>query len=247
MPSNAPYRRPENERESPLSPVRPTPPDIAPAQPPAKRTGTDELNPHTINSAQEAIGLLRQKMEVIATEFAEGRINRSQFNAVYGRYSEQRAIIERIVERNPDSRAWKQVIGTSGHTNFLRQHFEAQPLYFIIYRHRLPEPLMLGGKTTPDMAQIAPILKGLWSMPNRPKTGLARKVIGEQQWLVLAMGEHALTIVVFLLEPSVAQAAMIRDMHADFERANSAALVRQVMHADRMVFPQRALVDDELS
>jgi len=226
----------------------PGPPDTpTPALPSDKRTGTDELNPQTIHSAQEAVGLLRQKMEVIATEFAEGRVNRSQFNAVYGRYSEQRAIIERIVERNPESRAWKQVIGTSGHTNFLRQHFEAQPLYFIIYRHRLPEPLMVGGKTTPDMMQIAPILKGLWTMPNRPKTGLARKLIGEHQWLVLAMGEYALTIVVFLLEPSVAQAAMIRDMHADFERANQAALTRQVMHVDRMVFPQRALVESELS
>ena len=219
----------------------------APTAPTGKRTGTDELNAQAIHSAQEAIGLLRQKMEVIATEFAEGRINRSQFNAVYGRYSEQRAIIERIVERNPESKAWKQVIGTSGHTNFLRQHFEAQPLYFILYRHRLPEPLMVGGKTAPDMAQIAPILKGLWTMPNRPKTGLARKLIAEHQWLVLAMGEHALTIVVFLLEPSVAQAAMIRDMHADFERANQAALVRQVMHVERMVFPQRALIDSELS
>lgn len=231
--------------------MRPTPPPDLPqppnAPPAAKRTGTDELNPQTIGSAQEAIGLLRQKMEVISTEFAEGRINRSQFNAVYGRYSEQRAIIERIIERNPDSRAWKQVIGTTGHTNFLRQHFEAQPLYFIVYRHRLPEPLMVGGKTTPDMAQIAPILKGLWAMPNRPKTGLARKLIGEQQWLIMAMSEHALTIVVFLLEPSVAQAAMIRDMHADFERANNAALSRPVMHADRMVFPQRALVDEELT
>jgi hypothetical protein len=217
------------------------------APPAIKRTGTDELNPQTIGSAQEAIGLLRQKMEVISTEFAEGRINRSQFNAVYGRYSEQRAIIERIIERNPDSRAWKQVIGTTGHTNFLRQHFEAQPLYFIVYRHRIPEPLMVGGKTTPEMTQIAPILKGLWAMPNRPKTGLARKLIGEQQWLIMAMGEHALTMVVFLLEPSVAQAAMIRDMHADFERANNAALSRQVMHADRMVFPQRALVDEEMT
>src|SRR5690606_33172346 len=126
-------------------------------------------------------------MEIVATEYAEGRINRSQFNAVYGRYSEQRTIIERIIERNPESRAWKQVIGTSGHTNFLRQHFEAQPLYFLVYRHRLPEPLMVSGKTSPDMTQIAPILKGLWTMPNRPRSGLARKLIGEQQWLVLAL------------------------------------------------------------
>lgn len=213
----------------------------------AGRTGTDELNSREVNTPQDAINLLRSKMEIIATEFAEGRVNRSQFNAVYGRYSEQRAVIERIIERNPDSRAWKQVVGTSGHTNFLRQHFEAQPLYFVVYKHRLPEPLMVGGKTTPDMTALAPILKGLWTMPNRPKTGLARKLISEQEWLVLAMGEHALTIVVYLLEPSVSQAAMIRDMHADFERANQTALLRQATNAEHMVFPQRALVENDLT
>jgi hypothetical protein len=227
------------------NPQHPKQPPVSP--PSSSRTGTDELNPQTIQSAEEAITLLRQKMEVIATEFAEGRINRSQFNAVYGRYSEQRSIIERIIERNPDSRAWKQVIGTSGHTNFLRQRFEAQPLYVLVYKHRVPSPLMAAGKTTPDMQAIAPILKGLWSMPNRPKTGLARKIIGEHQWLVLAMGENALTIVVFLLEPSVAQAAMIRDLHADFERANQAALNRQVHNSEHMVFPQRALVETDLA
>jgi len=200
-------------------------------------------SPAAADDPREALALLRQKMELVASEYAEGRINRAQFNAMYGRYSEQRTIIERILERNPESKAWKQVIGTAGHTSFLRQHFEAEPLYFLVYRHRLPEPLTAGGKQEPDMSQIAPILKALWTIPNRPKTGLARKNLGDNRWLVLAMGENALTIVVFQKEPAVAQAALVRDMHADFETANQAALTRPVIHADRMVFPQRALVE----
>lgn len=199
--------------------------------------------PQTTDDPREAVALLRQKMELVASEFAEGKINRAQFNAMYGRYSEQRAIIERIVERNPQSRAWKQVIGTPGHTSFLRHHFEAEPLYFMVYRHLVAEPLLVGGSTRPDMRRISPIIKALWAVPERPRSGLARRSLGDQRWLILAMGKNALTVVVFRMEPAVAQAALVRDMHADFETANQAALARSVTHADRLVFPQRALVE----
>ncbi len=184
-------------------------------------------------------------METVATEFSEGRINRAQFNAMYGRYSEQRTIIERLVERNPDSKAWKQVMGSGGHTNFLREHFESQALFFMVYRHHAPSPLMIGGKTKPDMAQMTPILRALWAMPKRPKIGLARKALGDELWVVLALGEYAVTLVMFLMEPSLAQATLVRDMHTDFERANHAALKRGTAQLERMVFPQRALVEEK--
>ena len=38
--------------------------------------------------------MLRKKMEHIASEFADGKINRAQFNAIYRRYDEQRTIID---------------------------------------------------------------------------------------------------------------------------------------------------------
>ena len=48
----------------------------------------------------------------------------------------------------------------------------------------------------------------------------------------------------FSLEPSIAQARLVRDLHADFERANQAALARGWIVPERMVFPQRALVEE---
>lgn len=189
---------------------------------------------------------LRQKMEVVADEFAHGKINRAQFNAVYKRYSEQRAIIERLVERNPDSDAWKQVIGVKGQTGFLRHHFEAQPAYFAVYHRSSPQPIMTGGKQPPENALITPLLKGVWLMKDRPKQALGRKPIGDARWLLLAVGDYAATAVMFSLEPSNAQARLVRDLHADFERANQAALARGWIVPERMVFPQRALLEGDL-
>jgi len=45
------------------------------------------------------------------------------------------------------------------------------------------------------------------------------------------------------LEPSSGQARLVRDLHADFERANRLPLSRQLYQAERMVFPQRALIE----
>lgn len=232
-----------NERRSPVRPPMPESPPTTrpmPKMPGAPKDERDYTNPVS------ALNQLRKKMEIIANEFAEGKVNRAQFNAVYGRYGEQRAIIERLLERNPDSSAWKQVVGTGGHTSFLRQHFEGHPLYFVVFRHKVPRPLMIGGKGTPNVKQLAPVLKALWSMPRMPEEGLARKQMGESEWLVMAVGRLSLTMVVFMMEPSRIQSNLVRDLHADYERANRAALERGTSRLERMVFPQRALVEGGL-
>lgn len=247
--SNSFDHEPEQPDESPRSPIRPQRPSPQPIKDSLSKrmsapTPADSMPPPApTTDPEQALAELRRKMETVATEYATGKINRAQFNAVYGRYSEQRSIIERLVERNPDGNAWQQVVGSTGHTKFLRHHFEAQPLYFVVFRHGSFEPMINGGKTRPDMRQLEPLLKALWGMKNRPKTGLARKKLADQQWIVVALGEHTLTMVMFLLEPSVAQATLVRDLHADFERANAGAMARDIDRLDRMVFPQRALVE----
>jgi hypothetical protein len=230
---------------SPLHPPRPTiethkvePPKPAYLQ---ETVEARAVTPSPPENPSKALENLRGKMEAVANEFAAGKINRAQFNAIYARYSEQRTIIERLIARNPDNPAWKQA-ATPGHTSFLRDHFQARIDYYAVFRHQISRPLVFGGQKTPDVRAVGRVLQSLWGMSNRPKTGLARKDMGDGHWLVLAMGEYALTLVMFTLEPSVAQMQWVRDLHADFERANRSALERNTQSLERMVFPQRALV-----
>ncbi len=236
-------KRPDQPpQESMRSPIRPSPPP-APENAPKPTPPQPSPEVESPTTSGNALNSLRQKMEIVADEFAQGKMNRAQFNAVYKRYSEQRSIIERLVERNPDSEAWKQVIGVKGQTGFLRHHFEAQALYYAVYHRSSPKPIMTGGKTAPDATVIIPLLKSIWTMKNRPKQALGRKQVGDTNWLLLAIGDHAATAVMFSLEPSNAQSRLVRDLHADFERANQAALSRGWIVPERMVFPQRALVE----
>jgi hypothetical protein len=247
----SPVRPTPNPPAAP-SAARPAPPPDAPQRDPqaldAQASGAQPRSapPESPTNPGSAMNTLRTKMEFIADEFAQGKINRAQFNAMYKRYSEQRTIIERLIERNPDSDAWKQVISVKGQTGFLRHHFAAQPLFYAVYRHHDYKPILHGGKQPPDTSLLHPVLKLVWSMSTRPKNGLGRKPLGESNWLILAVGDYAATTVVFSVEPSIAQARLVRDLHADFERANQAALARGWIMPERMVFPQRALVETGL-
>ena len=258
MNETSPFPTAENEpsREILLSPVRPIPPEQPPAAvSPFVITETEleasdatlpELLPIDTDDPDAAMNALRGRMALIADEYANGKINRAQFDALYQRYGEQRTIIERLIARDPESSAWKQVLGVAENTGYLRDQFEAQALYYAVFRHQQYEPIAAGGRQPPNLSMIESALKRVWATDNRPKHGLGRRPLGSTQWLILATGEHAVTVVLFSLEPSITQSRLVRDLHADFERANAAALVRGWIVPERMVFPQRALMETQL-
>jgi hypothetical protein len=228
---------------SPIRPTRPQEEFRAKAPPTPKAPPPDEPTPKPpAQNPVEALEQLRQKMEEVATDFARGKINRAQFNAVYGRYNEQRDIIERLLQRDPENDAWRAV-AAPGHTGFLIDQFEAHALYLLVFLHNQPRPLLWAGSQPPDGPTVIQMLKTLWSMQNRPKQGTARKETKKGQWLLLTLGELAVTIVLFSLEPAVLQINRVRDMHADFERANRILLERGITSPERLVFPQRALIE----
>lgn len=224
------------------SPVRPTrPPETEPPELPRLDADDDDTPTNPENPAQ-ALEQLRQKMERVAVEYGAGKLNRAQFNAIYGKLGEQRAIIDKLQQRDPNSPAWKSVV-ENVNTRFLREHFQARLLYYLVYQHGKATPLMMGGTQQPNMERIAQVLQQLWSMKNRPPSGLARKDMGNGQWLVMAVGEFSLTMALYMLEPSVRQMNLVRDLQADFERANRASLHQGTHSLDRFVFPQRALTE----
>lgn len=190
----------------------------------------------------EQLALLREKMKAVSSEYANGEISRAQFNAIYAHYNEQRTIIERIIAHNPQNDGWKQA-SRSGKTSFLRNHFEARPLNYVIYLHYHQKPLT-GAGSRPDMEQIAALLHRLWRR-TEIKTGIVCIPLEEPQWLAMAAGQHSVTFVTFHLEPSSAKLRHIYDLHKDFEHANRIMLVRGDLDKARLVFPQRSLMENK--
>ena len=103
-------RKTKNEPESP-SPAEP----VAPATPPPEFAGP----------ADEAEGYLRavsDKMMKLAEDFALGRVNRAQFEELYRHYLDERAAIERLLETQPGTPAWKGAVTEGESVLIKRKH-----------------------------------------------------------------------------------------------------------------------------
>lgn len=204
--------------------------------------GNESQGNERASSPRSALQSIREKMQGVVSEYSNGDINASQFNAVYQHYAEKRDIIERMIERNPNSDAWKSVV-QQGYTGHLLSQFQAKATHYAVFRRGNTTPLISSGKLNRKTAQqIHQMLKIVLKMKTQ-RTGLARKSVGNGNWLVMSIGNKSLTIVTFTLQPSSLQTSKVRDLHEDFEIANERALKNNVP-PDRLVFPQRALLED---
>jgi len=236
------------------SPVRPPPPkqDVQPAQPILPNIGSTKPAPaaHSAGDLEErlraelALEKLRQKTARVAAEFACGKINRAQFLAIYAHYNEKRLIIERLLERNPNTHAWQNV-ARSGQTNFLRQHYASRALSYAIYFHDSLQPLTVQGQPLLPEDITLKILTAM-RLARRVQHSLSaqRKQVDKDHWAVFVPAEFTTAITVFWLEPSMRQIFLVKDLHYDFERANRTLLLRNVRAAEHYVFPHRALFEN---
>ncbi|KAB2861532.1 MAG: hypothetical protein F9K46_08335, partial [Anaerolineae bacterium] len=161
--------RPEDP-EPQRQPVKPTMPrrPSRPAMPlKADPTPTEEIDQSASveEQAAQALERLRQKMAVVAEEFAQGKINRAQFHAIYQRYQEQRQITEMLLKRDPQTGAWQSVM-RPGHTGFLRDYYQAKIESYAIYHLALQKPIIVTGTVQLPLQQVAPLLTKLRAIVN---------------------------------------------------------------------------------
>jgi hypothetical protein len=242
---------PKPDDALPTSPIRPSIHDDSNPHPPLMpslpdRTAPQPMTPREqMQRAEEALINLREKMAQIAAEFAEGKLNQAQFDAIYSRYSEQRDITERLLTRNPESQAWQSVV-QPGHTQFLKQHFEARVISYAIYHQETGEPISTTGPILIKHAQIDAVINRLKAvLQTRGNPGPAQKKLPDERCVLFVPGEQTVAVVIFSRGPASAQIARIQDIHRDFERANQHALRRHDYTSSRMVFPHRALFEEK--
>ncbi len=231
------------------SPIRPIVPDETEPQPPLAPTLPDRTPPETLTPreqmqrAEEALIRLREKMASVAAEFADGKLNQAQFDAIYARYSEQRDITERLLTRNPESQAWQSVV-QSGHTQFLKQHFEARVLSYAIYDQATFERVSITGKVQLQHAHVKAVLHRLRAViAARGNPGPALRQLDSERTVLFVPGGLTAAVVIFSLEPAAAQIERVVDIHQDFERANQYALRSREYTGGRLVYPHRALFE----
>lgn len=205
----------------------------------SQQPDTTPPKPKETLNARAALLRLREKREQITREYADGKINAAQYNAMYRYYMEKTTIIEKMLERDPKSESWRNV-AAQGSTAFLRERFEARLLYCVVFRRGDKNPLFTEGRLPQKAAvELHRTLQSIWASPHW-RSGVARKSLGDGMWLLLVLGDNSMTLTLFLFQPATSLINKVRDLHTDFEQANTLMLHRGSA-ASQMVFPQRAL------
>jgi len=182
--------------------------------------------PTTPAEARQFLRRLREKTVRVVQEFAEGRINRRQFQEIYSHYQRQRQAIERALIEMPGSGAWRAV-AVEGKTTLLRQQHAARILSYAIYETASGVPLAEVGKFQVDTGLLVPMLSSFRSLTQEVfGAGMKRTEIEGGRWLCFIPGRHTTLIVIFSAEPAELQLRMLEDLHRDFEMANAWALER---------------------
>ena len=206
-------------------------------------TQVDDANLSPAERAERALEQLREKMNALVQEYAAGDINQVQFQAIYRRYSEQRDITERLLQRNPESGAWQSVV-QAGHTSFLRDHYSAKILSYGLYRIMDGAQIVLQGKLRLPPDQLLPIIAKLKRLVDEGRVPPpAGRKLKDNSWVYLVPGKVTASVMIYSLEPAAIQRQVADDIQRDFERANEKILARGDFDPNHLVFPHRALFE----
>jgi hypothetical protein len=190
-----------------------------------------------INEARTFIENLRQKMAALAEDFALGRINRQQFESVYGHYREQRQMVESLLT-SMSSSAWRRAVA-EGETAMLLKRSTAKVMSCAIYANASGVPLASSGNFKIDPAIIVPMLSAYRSATAEAfGAGLRNSQIEGGHWLTFIPGRFTTFMALFTLEPAREQLTLLEDLHRDFETASADKLQHDSIEESRLAAEQ---------
>jgi len=251
---------------APRQPAQPTPatppPAPVPTPPPAPapvaeskpvhsvaekkpgRGGTEALAPRpesgSKNARQQAAEYLQRlqvKISRLADDFAEGVINREQFQKLYEHYQRERRSIESLLAVETTESDLKAAIGEGQSVAIRRQHV-ARAQGYAIYENESGMPVTTLGKFELDPALVVPMLSSFHSATQEIFGGGIRfTAIEGGHWLCFVPGEITTLLALFSTEPAEKQMGYLEDLHRLFEKANRHKLTQLPIDPSSLLFP----------
>ncbi len=195
-----------------------------------------------VQQGQEFIAQVHQKMSRLVQEFADGKINRTQFHKLYDRYQRQiMTVAQMIAEVSPA--AWQDAIKDSEDTFLLKKRLTAKAVGMSVYLNNTGLPIETIGDFAVAPELIEPMLRSYRAAAAEIfRAGIRSTELENGRWLCFVPGTFTTLIALFSLEPSTNQLEMVGRMHKDFEDANRAALEAGRVDPTQLAYPFYAFV-----
>lgn len=175
---------------------------------------------------------VQHKIANLLEEFAEGKLNREQFHALYERYNAQLELAEKATNSDVP-------LAKDGGTMVLRDKYMGKAQGLIIFANDSGNVIETLGNFGVAMDRVLPVLTEFtqeWKA-GRIVDRAVRKA-GEDEWLLFVAGKFTTIVTLFKHEPSGYQTHVIQRMHKEFEEANHALFEAQnTVDATRLVYP----------
>jgi hypothetical protein len=200
-------------------------------------TAIDAIDLDTIDDPElkQRLEVLDQKIHRLEQDFQQGRINASQYRAIYRHYMEQREVALRLREKYPDSDRW-QVVLEEGKTRFLLQLNEATCHAVGLYDIKNKDRIFVHGEM-PETAEEAMALLGTFGSADGGSADgrMYATKTDDGESLLLIPGLFTVSLSIFSQDPPAWQVRALREVHRNFEAANRRAL--QKGNTDSLIFP----------
>lgn len=198
---------------------------------------TDPKQPNARQKAEQYLQRLQQKVNQLAEDFAEGAINREQFQRLYEHYQRERRAVENLLQADSSDEALRAAIGEGQSVVIRRQHV-ARAQGYAIYENDSGMPVTTLGKFELDPALVVPMLSSFRAAAKEIfGQGIRSTAIEGGRWLCFVPGELTTLLALFTTEPAQKQMDYIEDLHRLFEKANRHKLTRVPVDPAGLLFP----------
>jgi len=244
--------RPPAPQPTPTAPVAASP---VPAPPPTvirpipASTPIDSKprsNPQTQEQAKAYLNKIHEKIDSLASSFATGNLNRTQFQELYAHYQRELQTVEAAMALSPESDDWKNAV-TEGQSILIRHRNRAAVLGFSIYDNNSGLPVRSLGQFKVDPALFVPMLSSYRSATAEIFGGSLRSTqIDGGQWLCFVPGRATTTLALFHHEPSTRQLKALEELQVLFENANSSQLSSSPINLEGLACPHEYFIGHPL-
>lgn len=230
---------------NPITTQRPTAPSSSlksgpqPASTPAAPEAPTRPTGGIRSSEQARVYLdkVRSKINLLAEDFADGKINRSQFQDLYAHYEDEIQTIEAMLTMAPESDEWKHAV-TEGQSVMIRRKHNALVHGFSIYMNDSGMPVKSLGQFGVDPALFVPMLSSYRAATQEIfGAGVRSTEIEGGEWLSFIPGKLTTTLTLFTSEPSARQLKALGELQKLFENANAARLASEPVDSDSLFCP----------
>ena len=224
-PTQSPVREQASAKQVVAAAERPS----TPPQPQAEQSGRE--------AAQQFLEKLQQKISRLADDFANGTINRQQFQELYTHYQREMRAVETLLATDQGESELGDLF-QEGESVLIRQQHAAKAQGYAIYENSSGMPITTLGKFEVDPALFVPMLSSFRSATAEIfGGGLQATAIEGGRWLCFVPGQFTTMMSLFTAEPAKKQLDFLEQLHRLFEKANRALLTNSPLDASELVFP----------